>query len=165
MSEDEILTEIRDLKSNGIHYLANDNIASLCNFTFNKDIKGDILVPKEDTNDISEFILVGVFEIDARNFFMTSDGKWSSNNPLGTRFDQVKPSCRLLPAHRENDFSSFQNDFQTFIANIRAIENLGNPRKSRDVHSIIIEENGQTQIKLFHHLFFVSQCSFLRTIF
>lgn len=34
------------------------------------------------------------FDIDAKSFFMTSDGKWNPNNTLGTCFDhwQVKPS-------------------------------------------------------------------------
>ena len=155
MSASDILTEIKQYETNGIHYLGNDNIVDLCTFTYQKDIKGEILVPKNNTNNISELVFAGVFEIDARNFFMTSDGKWNSNNPLGTRFDQVKPSCRLLPIQKD-DFSLFENDYSTVLANIRAIETLGNPRKSRDYHSIIIDEPGQpSQIKLYHHLFSV----------
>ena len=161
MTSSEILTEIKQYEANGIHYLGNDNIVDLCTFTYQKDIKGEILIPKNNTNNISELVFAGVYEIDARNYFMTSDGKWNSNNPLGTRFDQVKPSCRLLPVQRDG-FSSIENDYSTTIANIRAIENLGNPRKSRDCHSIIIDEPGQpSQIKLYHHLFTVSYLSFL----
>jgi hypothetical protein len=66
-----------------------DNICSLCEFVYNKDIKGDMLVPKD--NDMkaktSEFILSGIFAIDARNFFMTSDGKWNPNDTLGMHFE------------------------------------------------------------------------------
>ena len=72
----------------------------LCTFTYQKDLKGEILFPKNNTNNISELVFAGVFEIDTRNFFMTSDSKWNSNNPLGTCFNQVKPSCRLLPIQR-----------------------------------------------------------------
>lgn len=155
MSPSEILTELKQYQSNGVHYLGNDNLVDLCTFTYQKDLKGEILVPKNNTNNISELVFAGVFEIDARNFFMTSDGKWNSNNPLGTCFNQVKPSCCLLPIQKE-EFSLFENDYSTIIANIRAIETLGNPRKSRDCHSIIIDEPGQpSQIKLFHHLFSV----------
>ena len=117
-----------------------------------------LIIPKNNTNNISELVFAGVFEIDAHNFFMTSDGKWNSKNPLGTRFNQVKPSCRLLPIQRlGEEFSLFKNNYSTIIANIRAIETLGNPcTKSRDCHSIIIDEPGQpSQIKLFHHLFSV----------
>ena len=154
-SASEILTEIKQFETNGIHYLGNDNIVDLCTFTYQKDIKGEILIPKNNTNNISELVFAGVFEIDARNFFMTSDGKWNSNNPLRTRFDQVKPSCRLLPIQKD-EFSLFENNYSTVLANIRAIETLGNPRKSRDYHSIIIDEPGQpSQIKLYHHLFSV----------
>ena len=155
MSASEIMTEIKQYESSGLHYLGHDNIVDLCTFTYQKDIKGEILVPKNNTNNISELLFAGVYEIDARNFFMTSDGKWNSNNPLGTRFDQVKPSCRLLPVQKD-EFSLFEKDYSTIIANIRAIETLGNPRKSRDSHSIIIDEPGQpSQIKLYHHLFSV----------
>lgn len=164
MSASQILTEIKEFENNGIYYLANDNIASSCNFTYNKSTKGEILVPKENSNDITEMTFSGVFEVDARNFFMTSDGKWNSNNPLGSRFDQIKPSCRLLPVHRDDDFSLFENDFPKIVANIHAIENLGNPRKSHDTHSIIIDEPGRPpQIKLLHHLFTVCCFSLFRS--
>ena len=156
MSASDILTDIKQYESKGILYLANDNIIDLCTFTYQKNLKGEILVPKNNTNNISELVFAGVYQIDARNYFMTSDGKWNSNNPLGTRFDQVKPSCRLLPVQK-TDFTIFENDYSTIIANIRAIETLGNPRKSRDHHSIIVDEPGQpSQIKLYHHLFSVS---------
>ena len=155
MSASEIMTEIKQYESSGLHYLGHDNIVDLCTFTYQKDLKGEILVPKNNTNNISELLFAGVYEIDARNFFMTSDGKWNSNNPLSTRFDQVKPSCRLLPVQKD-EFSLFEKDYSTIIANIRAIKTLGNPRKSRDCHSIIIDEPGQpSQIKLYHHLFSV----------
>jgi hypothetical protein len=71
----DILRRVQDLRSEGIHYAANDGILNRCEFIFSKDIKGDILIPKGER--LSEFILTGVFEIDLRTFFMTSDGKWN----------------------------------------------------------------------------------------
>ena len=163
LSGSTIFAQIQKLQSEGIHYAAKENITSLCEFVFNKDVKGDILIPKIANNKISEFILTDVFQIDARNFFMTSDGKWNSNNPLSTRFDQVKPSCYLLPVQRDTDFSFSANDFPTIVSNLRAIENLSNPRKSRDTHSVIVEDSNQsTAIKLTHHLFVVCHPSFHR---
>ena len=72
LSGTDIFTEIQDLQSKGIIYAENENIASQCELVFNKTIKGSTLVTKSNA---SEFILSGVFKIDAKNFFMTSDGK------------------------------------------------------------------------------------------
>ena len=152
-SEQEILNDIHNLKSSGIHYAATENISSQCEFVFNKTIKGEILVEKTSQK---EFILSGVFEIDARRYFMTSDGKWNVNNSFNTHFHQVKPSCNLISPQRSTDIEFSQHDFPTIIGNLRSIESLANPRKSRDTHSLLVEEPGQpTAIRLMHHLFIV----------
>lgn len=155
-SAKDILLEIQQLHSQGIHYLGDKNISSLCEFTYNSSLKGDVLVPKNlNTDDsLQEFILTGVFQIDGRNFFMTSDGKWNSNNPIGTRFDQAKGICHILPVQRDPKFSIFTNDFPALISNLRAIEHLANPRKTSETNSVIIGDS--SGIKLTHHLFVVS---------
>ena len=153
LSGSEILSEIQQLQSQGIIYSAKENIASQCEFVYNKERKGSILIPKDDTNNISEFVLTGVFEIDPRSFFMTSDGKWNSNNPLGLPFHQVKPSCCLLPVRRDINFDFSINDFPSIITNIHAIELLANPRRSRDVSSFVTGD--PPSIKIVHHLFTV----------
>ena len=137
-----------------MHYVANENLASQCEFVYNKDIRGNILVPKDKASKISEFILGGIFEIDPRYFFMTSDGKWNQNNPLGNRFDQVKATCQLIPIKRNEDFSIINDDFSTIVKNIRAIQTIANPHKSRDVSSFLI--GNPPNIKIIHHLFVVS---------
>lgn len=155
MSESEILNDIQELKSNDIHYAANENIASQCEFIYNKSVKGEVLVAK-DTQE--EFFLAGVFEIDAKSFFMTSDGKWNASNSASTRFEQVKPNCHLIAPERigDSDLSFPKEDFPKIISNLHAIEALGNPRKSKDVYSIIHGESAQiTSIRLTHHLFVV----------
>ena len=151
-SEQDILKDIRNLKSLGIHYATIENITSQCDFVFNKAIKGEILLEKSSQK---EFILSGVFEIDARHYFMTSDGKWSVTNSFGTRLQQVKPSCNLIPPQRETDIHFSKDDFPKIINNLRAIENLANPRKSRDTHSLIVDDSGSPAIRLTHHLFIV----------
>ena len=156
LSGPEIFQQLRALQSDGIHYAADKDIISQCEFVFNRDVKGDILVPKETESPLSEFVLTGIFQIDARNFFLTSDGKWNSNNPLGTHFDQVKPSCHLLPVQRDHDFIFSSTDFLTIVSNLRAIESLANTRKTHDNLSVIIGDAGQSSaIKLTHHLFVV----------
>ena len=85
---------------------------------FNKDFKGDILVPKNADQPISEFILCGIFHINAQNFSMTSDGQWNANNMIGTCFEQVKPSCHLLPVQHDPDFAFSLDDFPVIIANL-----------------------------------------------
>ena len=148
-----ILQDIHNLQPQGIHYAANDNITSHCKFFYNKDLKGEILVPTKSPS-VSEFLLAGVFQINARSFFMTSDGKWNSNNTLGNRFDQVRPSCHLSPVQHDSELAFSIEDYPAIVANIRAIENLPGHHKNREVHSILIEEPGQPPIiKLVHHLF------------
>jgi hypothetical protein len=123
----EILRRVQDLRSEGIHYTANDGILNRCGFIFSKDIKGDILTPKGER--LLEFILTGVFEIDPRTFFMMSDGKWNCNNPLGTCFQQVKPTCDLLPVLHNDDFSFSLDDFPAILSNLCAIEDVVIHRK------------------------------------
>ena len=149
----DILQQTKDLITHGIHYAADSNIPSLCEFTFNKEVRGDILVPKNSQTGLLEFILSGIFQIDARNFFMTSDGKWNLNNPLGTRLDQVKATCHLLPVDHNLDFTFSSRDYPNIIGNLHAIENLANQRRSHDTTSIIVGESNT--IKIMHHLFIV----------
>ena len=155
MSQAEMLNDIQELKNQDIHYAANQNIASECEFVYNKSIKGDVLVAK-DTQD--EYFLSGVFELDAKSFFMTSDGKWNASNTASTRFEQVKPNCHLICPERlgDSDLSFPKEDFPKIISNLHAIEALGNPRKSKDVYSVIHGESSPiTSIRLTHHLFVV----------
>ena len=152
----KILQDIYDLQSQGIHYAANNNIISQCKFFYNKNLKGEILVPIE-SQSVSEFLLTGVFQINARSFFMTSDRKWNSNNTLGSRFEQVKPSCHLSSVQHDLELAFSTEDYPSIVENIRVIENLPGHHKNREIHSILIEEPGQSPIiKLTHHLFVVS---------
>ena len=96
----DIYHKLWQLETKGIRYAADKAITFQYKFTFNKDFKGDVLVPKDAEESILEFILSGVFQIDTQNFFMASDGKWNPNNTIGTNFEQVKPSCHLLPVQR-----------------------------------------------------------------
>jgi hypothetical protein len=78
---------MQGLLLDGIHYAADKHIASQCKFIFNRDLKGDVLVSKKTQSSLSEYFLTGVFQINARKFFLTSDGKWNPNNLLGTCLD------------------------------------------------------------------------------
>jgi hypothetical protein len=161
LSGKRILTETKDFLSQGIHYAANEDVASKGEFIYNKEIKGDIFIPKDNECKLSEIVLSGIFEIDARNFFLTSDGKWNVNNSLNTHFYQVKPSCHLLPVERDRDFNFSREDFPTIVTNLRQIEKLKNPHNTQGTYSCIVEEHGHPiAIKLSHHLFVVRQLIF-----
>jgi hypothetical protein len=166
LSGEQIFQELQELQRQGIFYAADKNISSQCEFFYNKDLKGDMLIPKDSENELSEYVLTGIFQIDAHNFFMTSDGKWNSNNVIGTHFHQVKPTCHLLPVQRNPEFEFSYTDFPSIIGNLHAIESLANPRKTRDTTSIVIGESGQlSSIKLTHHLFVVRRFFFILIIF
>lgn len=154
LSGAEILRQTQDLTPHGIHYAAETDIASRCEFMFNKALKGDVLVPKGTQMPLTEYLLGGIFQIDARNFFMTSNGKWNPNNPLNTRLEHVKATCHLLPVERNSEFNFSAQHFPTIIGNLRAIENLANPRRSHDTTSIIDKDSNT--IKVMHRLFIVS---------
>ena len=48
LSAPEIFKEIQELLTNSIPYAANKEITSQCEYVFNRDFKGDVLVPKKN---------------------------------------------------------------------------------------------------------------------
>ena len=48
------LQDIHKLQPQGIHYAANNNVTSHCKFFYNKNLKGEILVPT-NSQSISKF--------------------------------------------------------------------------------------------------------------
>lgn len=77
------------------------------------------------------FLLTGVFKIDPQNFFFTSDTRYNASSALNTRFEQIKPHCRLIPIHRHPELSFSSTDFPTIISNIQAIEKKGLDQKDK----------------------------------
>jgi hypothetical protein len=124
-----ILQQLRDCEAQGILYLRDQDVASKCEFMFDKTSNGSILIRKDPSSQPTEILLAGVFEIDPQDFFFTSDAKYSSSNTL-CRFDQVKPHCRLQPVRRHPTFSFSLKDFPTVVSNIQTIEKLS-PNKKR----------------------------------
>ena len=88
---------------------------------------------------------------------MTSDGKWNANNMIGTCFEQIKPSCHLLPVQRDPDFAFSLDDFPAIIANVQAIKILGDACKGHDNISVIVGDaiHSTSAIKLTNHLFVI----------
>jgi hypothetical protein len=72
-------------------------------------------VSKNAKEFISEFMILGVFQIDVHNFFMTCDRKWSLNNTSSTCLNQVKLSYYLLPVQYDPNFAFLSNDFPVII--------------------------------------------------
>jgi hypothetical protein len=150
-SADEVLLRIQDLDD--VVYLGDKDILSKCDYFFDKNVNGNVLIRKNNNGHPIELLFAGIFEIDARDFFMTSDAKFNASN-TAIRFDQIKPHCRLLPVRRNSQFAISADDFPTIVSNIHAIEKLVAGRKGPDDVSVVVTSQGTpTSIKLSHHLF------------
>jgi hypothetical protein len=166
-SENNILERLRNLESHGIAYLGDKDIAAKTAFFFNKDINGDVLIRKDSstTSHPTELLLAGIFEIDARNFFMSSDAKYNSSSNTLSRFDQIKLQCHLIPV-RHSDFVQSFKVFPSVVTNIQTIEKTATGRRGHDDISILTGSYASpTGIKLVHQLFKVCKLFFVKYYF
>ncbi|KAF8132271.1 hypothetical protein EV363DRAFT_1073599, partial [Boletus edulis] len=129
--------------------------AGTCNLSQNMEFKpanlGDILVVKNSTD--SEFILRGVYQVACNDFFLSPDGNYNPENALGTRFQDVKLNCRIIPPV-SSAYSFAIDDFIPCIDNLHAFERLLKHDRGESVggmvHGSIL---GTTQVKVTHALF------------
>jgi hypothetical protein len=56
------ISRITRITISGYFYAGDKAIESLCEFSFNKDIRGEVLVPEDVEGLISEFVLSGIFK-------------------------------------------------------------------------------------------------------
>ena len=149
----DILEHLRSLED--VVYLGDKDIVGKCDSFFDKTVNGNVVIRKGDESP-KELLFAGIFEVDARNFFMTSDAKFNpSSTPM--RFEQIKPHCHLLPVRRCSQFAYSANDFSTVVSNIQAVEKMVSGRKGQDDVSIVVTSHGTpTGIKLSHQLFKVT---------
>ena len=118
LSETDILQNLCTLLSKGIHYLGDKNINDLCVFVFNNNMKGDMLILKGSQKPYTKFVVTGIFQINPRNFFMISDGRWTSTNTFNSPFERVKLSCQLRPLEPDSRFDISIKNFPTVLSNI-----------------------------------------------
>ncbi|KAF8425809.1 hypothetical protein L210DRAFT_3653056 [Boletus edulis BED1] len=126
---------------------ASPNIVGRVEFQTGK--VSDILMRK-DTQ--SEFVMRGVYQIARNDFFFTPDGNFDPANTFGSRFQDVKLSCRLIPP-TSSDFDFTIKDYPICLQNLRSIERLVALGKNQETLGAIAEHLGKPQFKLAHSLF------------
>ncbi|KAI6153941.1 hypothetical protein BKA82DRAFT_133971 [Pisolithus tinctorius] len=130
------------------------NLVARAEFFFG-GTSGDVAVLKGDTNDVTELVLSGIFEIDHQGFFMGPDGGYSPKNAFSRGFVETKLTCNLLSVQRDVVYGSTQHDFPLIISNIRALEKLVPLKKGESLLSLVRESQGMPCIRLSHALFIV----------
>ncbi|KIN96569.1 hypothetical protein M404DRAFT_33060 [Pisolithus tinctorius Marx 270] len=104
-------------------YTALPNLVACAEFFFSR-ATGDIAVLKDGTDDVTELVLSGMFEIDRQGFFMSPEGGYTAKNAFGCDFVETKLTCNLLVVQCDSVYSSTQQDFVSIISDIRALEKL-----------------------------------------
>ena len=118
---------------------------------------GDMAVVKNKGDQVQEFLLSGIFEIDHQDFFMGAEGGYLPANIFNHNFVNTKLSCNLTAVQRDSIFSSTRSDFATIIANIKALKKLIQSQKGSTSLSCMCDAGGQLHIRLSHSLFNVSE--------
>lgn len=154
VTPETVLTKLRTL--DGGYYLGDKDLPSKGQFRIGGR-EGNILVIKNDDTVPTEMVLRGVFEIDRRSFYMTSDGGFDPENPFGTKLSECKATCRLVPVNRDMSFKFSVNHYPTVIENVRGFEDKA-PADTKDTKISILQSlTGENQpilsIKLSHALF------------
>ncbi|KIN95176.1 hypothetical protein M404DRAFT_166465 [Pisolithus tinctorius Marx 270] len=141
---------------------ATPNLAARAEFFFG-GTSGDITVLKGDTDNVTELVLSGIFEIDHQGFFMGPEGGYSSKNTYSHGFAETKMTCNLLAMQHDVLYGSTQHDFPSIISNIRALEKLVPLKKGESLLSSVRESWGMPCICLSHALFMVRHLSISTT--
>ncbi|KAF8125264.1 hypothetical protein EV363DRAFT_1453849 [Boletus edulis] len=142
--------QVRKLLSNpaiGI-YIGNPILPVSAQF-FLGGIKGDVLI-SQITQD--ELVLRGVFQISRSNCFLSPDGVYQPNNKFGSKFEDVKLSCKLSISYHD-DFPFMRNDMDTIKKNVKGFEGLIQKTADDSVTSAIQMTPGWATIKMIHPLF------------
>ncbi|KIO01645.1 hypothetical protein M404DRAFT_149895 [Pisolithus tinctorius Marx 270] len=133
-------------------YAATPNLSSHAKFFFG-GTSGNVAVLKSDSDDVTEMVLSGIFEIDRQGFFMAPEGGYNPKNAFGHEFSETKLTCNLLAVQRNAMYSFTQQDFPQIISNIRALEKLVPLKKGETLLSSVCESHGMPCIRLSHALF------------
>ncbi|KAI6148713.1 hypothetical protein BKA82DRAFT_18509 [Pisolithus tinctorius] len=120
---------------------------------FSGGTSGDIAILKGDSEDVTELVLSGVFEIDHQGFFMAPEGGFNPKNTFNREFSDTKLTCNLLAVQHDTVYGFTQQDFPLIISNIRALEKLMPLKKGETLLSCVRESRGMPCIRLSHALF------------
>jgi hypothetical protein len=164
ISPDAVLQKLCSIE--GSYYLGDDNLASKCKFLIGSIKEGNTLIVNTKDCEPTEFLLCGAFDIDKQDFYFVADGNYFPNKNFGSKFCNVKVSCRLTPICPDPSFKFLTDHYSTAVTNIHAIEKIAPCAKHDTITSILysMSEMGSTainSIKLTHNLF--SKVSRLRS--
>jgi hypothetical protein len=138
-------------------YLGDEHIEKHGKFIFASYNQGNVLILKDSDAEPTEMILRGIFQIDKREFYMTSDAGYKSRNEWG--IEKSKPNCRLVPVIRDPSFNFTIIDFPKMLNNLHALENLiphGKNQVLSVIHHLTGEGDFHKSIRISHTLFVVS---------
>ncbi|KAI6145835.1 hypothetical protein BKA82DRAFT_153151 [Pisolithus tinctorius] len=116
-------------------------------------MSGNVTILKGDTDDITELVLSGIFNLDWQGFFMGPKGGFLPKNAFSCDFVDTKLTCNLLAVQHDVVYASTQCDFPSIISNIRALEKLVPLKKGESLLSSVCESHGMPCIRLSHALF------------
>ncbi|KAI6146043.1 hypothetical protein BKA82DRAFT_169089 [Pisolithus tinctorius] len=150
LTSSSVLESLKD--STFAIYAATPNLAARAEFFFG-GATGDIAVLKTGSDDVTELVISGVFEIDRQGFFMGPEGGYMAKNAFAHEFVDTKLTCNLLAVQCDAVYGITQQDFPSIISNIRALEKLVPLKKGESLLSCIRESHSQPCIHLSHALF------------
>ncbi|KAI6155460.1 hypothetical protein BKA82DRAFT_119949 [Pisolithus tinctorius] len=128
------------------------NLASHAEFFFG-GTTSNVAIVKGNSDNVTELVLSGIFEIDHQGFFMAPEGSYNPRNRFGCEFLETKLTCNLLAMQQDTVYSTTQQDFPHIISNIRSLEKLMPLKKGETLLSSIRESRGMPCIHLSHALF------------
>lgn len=117
---------------------------------------GNITIVKGSGENVVEFLVSGIFEIDGQNFFMTAERSYLPNSLYNRNFLSTKLACQLISVQKDKVFEVSHLDFSAIISNVKALEHLVSPKKDGISLSTVRKSGGVTSICLSHTLFAVN---------
>ncbi|KIO01294.1 hypothetical protein M404DRAFT_150283, partial [Pisolithus tinctorius Marx 270] len=133
-------------------YAATMNLASHAKLFFG-DTSSNVTILKGDSEDVTELVLSGVFEIDCQGLFIAPNGGFNPKNAFSHESSETKLMCNLLAVQCDAVYGFMQQDFPLIISNIRALEKLMPLKKGETLLLCMCESHGMLCIHLSHALF------------
>lgn len=131
------------------HFLATPNLIQHAEFISGSQNAQQLVnrTPDDNNDAPTEFIMTGIFQISADNFFLTSDGRFKPGS--GLKFEDTKPSCRLIMPNAPG-WRITATESETIFNNVKALEKI-NISATSNLKSVV--DNHPLSIKLSHLLF------------
>ncbi|KAG1859458.1 hypothetical protein C8R48DRAFT_673992 [Suillus tomentosus] len=118
-------------------YAAGASVVSQAEF-YDGGGEGDTITVKQSSSDEpTEFIMSGVFQIDYCDFYFTLYSNFDPNNSFYSNFSEVKLSFHLLPVTQDASFNFSYDDISNIVENLCALEKKALKEKSCSIHRTV----------------------------